>query len=64
MGRLSTTESTYLPTLEIANRFVAIVYVSLLWSSKEMKPLLQGQHNGQQLLFSDRVSSFSRLHFP
>ena len=39
------------------------VHVYLLSSSKKMKPLFQGYHNGQQLLFSDRVSSFSRLHF-
>ena len=40
------------------------VHMYLLWSSNKVKPLFQGNHNGQQFVFSDRVSSFGRLHFP
>ena len=32
-------------------------------SPKKMKWLLQGYHNGKQLLFSDRVTSFSNFFF-
>ena len=40
------------------------MYMHLLWPLKEMEPLLQGYYDGQQFLFSDGVSSFSRLHLP
>ena len=49
---------------EIAKDFVVGVHVYLLWSLKRMKPLFQGQQNDQQLLFLDKISSFSRLHSP
>ena len=34
------------------------MHVNLLWSSKEIDPLLECEHDSQQILFLDTISSF------